>query len=372
MYVTSPLMPPFEEFAKLLGKLWENRKLTNSGEFHAQLEKRLAEYLGVPYISLFTNGTLPLMVALKALDLKPGEVVTTPYSFVATSHSLLWSGMKPVFADIEPEHCTLSVEAAEKAITENTRAIMPVHVYGSPCDTAGFEVLGKRYGLPVIYDAAHAFGVRINGKPLLDAGDISTLSFHATKVFNTIEGGAMVCHSAEMKKKVDRLKNFGFNGETSIIGIGINGKLDEVRSAWGLINLDHIDEAIDKRRGLTEIYMNLLNEVSGIRTLKPIKGVEHNYSHFPIFVTSEYGMNRDALYEKLKKHDVYGRRYFYPLITDFEPYSAMLAAQSGAIGTGKNLIPNAVTTADSVICLPLYPDLGEEEVRKIVSVIAGD
>lgn len=250
MNVTSPLMPSLEEFADMLAGIWESRRLTNSGELHALLESRLAEYLDVPYISLFANGTLPLMVALKALGLEQGEVVTTPYSFVATSHALLWSGMKPVFADIEPERCTLSPECAERAITGRTRAIMPVHVYGLPCDVEGFESLGRKYGIPIIYDAAHAFGVRMHGSSLLEWGDMASLSFHATKVFNTVEGGALVCRSAEMKQKIDRLKNFGFAGETSIIGIGINGKLDEVRSAWGLLNLKRVDAAVARRARL--------------------------------------------------------------------------------------------------------------------------
>lgn len=365
MNVTSPLMPSLEEFSRMLAGIWESRRLTNSGELHALLERRLAEYLGVPYISLFANGTLPLMVALKALGLEHGEVVTTPYSFVATSHALLWSGMRPVFADIEPERCTLSPECAERVITERTRAIMPVHVYGLPCDVEGFESLGRKYGIPVIYDAAHAFGVRMHGSSLLGWGDMASLSFHATKVFNTVEGGALVCRSAEMKRKIDRLKNFGFAGETSIVGIGINGKLDEVRSAWGLLNLKRVDEAIERRAKLSALYRRRLADTPGVRMLPEPDGVEHNYSHFPVFITEEYPLSRDELYESLKAEGINGRRYFYPLITDFEPYAAMLASQS------VHDIPNAREAASQVICLPLYPELREEEVRRICEHITG-
>ena len=364
MNVTSPLMPSLEEFAEMLGGIWESRRLTNSGELHRRLEERLAEYLGVPYISLFANGTLPLMVALKALELERGEVVTTPYSFVATAHALQWSGMRPVFADIRSEDCNLSPESAERAITERTRAIMPVHVYGLPCDVEGFEALGRKYGIPVIYDAAHAFGVRLHGRPLMEWGDMASLSFHATKVFNTVEGGALVCRSAEMKQTIDRLKNFGFAGETSIIGIGINGKLDEVRSAWGLLNLKRVDEAIGLRSRLTAIYREGLRDVPGIRLLPEPAGVTPNFSHFPIFVTEAYPESRDALYERLKAHGINGRRYFYPLITDFEPYAAILASQRATA------IPNAERAASEVICLPLYPELPEAEVRRICELIA--
>lgn len=370
MNVTSPLMPLQDEFAELLKSIWHSRRLTNSGPLHARLEAALSEYLGVPHISLFANGTLPLMVSLAALGLDAGEVVTTPYSFVATAHALQWSGMKPVFADIEPGKCTLSVEAARRAITPNTRAIMPVHVYGQPCDVEGFAALGREYGLPVVYDAAHTFGVRLGQSSLLQYGDMASLSFHATKVFNTIEGGALVCRSAEMKQKIDRLKNFGFAGETRIIGIGINGKLDEVRSAWGLANLMRVDEAISRRQELTRLYRRGLSGVAGITMLPRSIGVRHNYSHFPIFVGPDYGMGRDALYELLKSRGINGRRYFYPLITDFEPYASMLAAQPGAMADGRNLISNAVQAAERVICLPLYPELAEADVRSIASVIA--
>ncbi|MCM1320033.1 MAG: DegT/DnrJ/EryC1/StrS family aminotransferase [Muribaculaceae bacterium] len=362
MNVTSPLMPDFEAFTQLIAQLWDSRRITNSGSLHHALEKRLADYLGVPYISLFANGTLPLMVALKAFDLERGEVITTPYSFVATTHALHWSGMKPVFADIEPGHCTLSVEAAERAITPQTKAIMPVHVYGYPCDVDGFERLGRQYGLPIIYDAAHAFGVRLDGESLMLKGDLAAMSFHATKVFNTIEGGALICHSAEMKQKIDRLKNFGFAGETQIVGIGINAKLDELRSAWGLLNLEQIDRAIARRAELSQLYRELLGNHSLIRLLSPIEGLQYNYSHMPIFVAPEV---RDSLYMALKKEGIYSRRYFYPLITDFEPYSDMLAHQADKA----NLIPNATAAAASVLCLPLYPELTPDHVSCICNCI---
>lgn len=355
-------MPDFDEFSRLIAQLWQSRRITNSGSLHCELERQLAAYLGVPYISLFANGTLPLMVALKAFGLERGEVITTPYSFVATTHALLWSGMTPVFADIEPKHCTLDVQAVEKAITPNTKAIMPVHVYGWPCDVDGFERLGKKYGLPIIYDAAHAFGTRMAGESLVLKGDLSAMSFHATKVFNTIEGGAIVCRTAEMKQKIDRLKNFGFAGETSIVGIGINGKLDELRSAWGLLNLKQTDRAIARRAELTQLYRARLQDNPNIRLIDPMPGVQHNYSHFPIFVAPK---KRDFIYNKLKEAGINGRRYFYPLITDFQPYTDMLMRQNENADTMAEIIPNATTAAASVICLPLYPELTEDEVTFI-------
>lgn len=370
MYVTRPQMPDFDEFTAMLSQIWKSRQLTNGGEFHTLLEQKLSEYLGVPYISLFANGTLPLMVALKALGLEHGEVVTSPYSFVATAHALHWSGMTPVFADIEPKHCTLSVEQAERAITPQTKAIMPVHVYGRVCDVKGFEALGQKYGIPIIYDAAHAFGVKIGEESVLAYGDLASLSFHATKVFNTIEGGALVCRDVKMKDLIDKLKNFGFASETRIVGIGINGKLDEIRSAWGLLNLKKTDEDIKRRLQLSALYRSLLADVEGISSPTEQAGVRHNGFHFPIFVNKElYGMTRDELYTMLKTADIHGRRYFYPLITDFEPYASLLASQPGAEGNGHNLIPNAVRAASEVLCLPLYPELTEDEVTWIADMI---
>lgn len=363
MYVTSPILPDREEFFAMINSLWDTHRLTNGGEYHAALERALAEYLGVPYISLFANGTLPLMVALRALGLERGEIITTPYSFVATAHAAEWSGFRPVFADIEPHDCTLSVESVRRLITERTRAIMPVHVYGGVCDVEGFEALGREYGLPVIYDGAHAFGVRYRGKSVYEWGDMATLSFHATKVFNTLEGGALVCRSAQMKQRIDRLKNFGFAGETSVVGIGINGKMDELRSAWGLLTLRGVDAAIQRRRELCQAYREALSDVEGIRLLPLSRDTEPNYAYMPIFVEDAYGETRDALYERMKGAGVYGRRYFYPLITAFEPYAQYLTQQPQAD------IAQARQASEQVICLPLYPAMSYEELMQVVRII---
>ena len=345
--VTSPLLPDLKEFEKLLEDIWNRKWLTNNGHYHQELEKALAEYLGVKYISLFTNGTLPLLTALQALDLHGGEVITTPYSFVATTHSIWWNGLKPVFIDVDPVTGNLDPRLIEKAITKDTVAIMPVHVYGTPCDTGAIQKIAGKHNLKVIYDAAHAFCVTVNGKSILEAGDISTLSFHATKVYNTVEGGALICHSAKMKDKIDHLKNFGFSNEVSVDAPGINSKMDEIRAAYGLLNLKQVDEAIAKRKHITELYRTALKDVYGIRFLSDIKGVRYNYSYFPIFISeNEYGMSRDELYEKLKVHNIYGRRYFYPLITDFEPYKNYPSANS-------DNLPVATKLAEQVLCLPM-------------------
>ena len=324
--------------------------MTNNGYYHRELEKALCEYLKVPYISLFTNGTLPLMCALQALRIT-GEVITTPYSFVATTHSLWWNGIKPVFVDIDPETCNLDPNKIEAAITPKTTAIMPVHVYGKPCDTSHIQEIADKYGLKIIYDAAHAFGVEVNGKSVLEAGDMSTLSFHATKVYNTIEGGALICHDEQTKKRIDYLKNFGFAGETTIVAPGINGKMDELRSAYGLLNLKQVDTAIESRRQIAIKYRESLSNVKGIRCMEDMPGVRHNYSYFPIFVDADiYGMTRDELYFKMKEANVLGRRYFYPLISEFSTYRGLESAQS------ENL-PIAVKIANSVICLPMHHSL---------------
>ena len=330
--------------------IWNRKWLTNNGYYHRELEKALCEYLKVPYISLFTNGTLPLMCALQALRIT-GEVITTPYSFVATTHSLWWNGIKPVFVDIDPETCNLDPNKIEAAITPKTTAIMPVHVYGKPCDTSHIQEIADKYGLKIIYDAAHAFGVEVNGKSVLEAGDMSTLSFHATKVYNTIEGGALICHDEQTKKRIDYLKNFGFAGETTIVAPGINGKMDELRSAYGLLNLKQVDTAIESRRQIAIKYRESLSNVKGIRCMEDMPGVRHNYSYFPIFVDADiYGMTRDELYFKMKEANVLGRRYFYPLISEFSTYRGLESAQS------ENL-PIAVKIANSVICLPMHHSL---------------
>lgn len=360
--VTSPLLPDLEEFNALLQEIWSSKWITNNGSFHKQLEKELAEYLKVPYISLFTNGTLPLLTALQALRVT-GEVITTPYSFVATTHSIWWNGCKPVFVDIDPATGNMDPDALEAAITNKTTAIMPVHVYGKPCDTKRIQDIADKYGLKVIYDAAHAFGVEVNGESILTAGDMSTLSFHATKVYNTLEGGALIMHDAETKKRIDYLKNFGFAGETEVVAPGINSKVDEVRAAYGLLNLRQVDATIEARCQVALKYREALRPVDGITFMDDMPGVKHNYSYFPIFVDAEqYGMTRDELYEKMRSHNVLGRRYFYPLISTFSTYKGLDSARP------ENL-PNAHKMADSVICLPMHHDLSDEDINRVLELI---
>ena len=360
--VTAPLLPNLDEFNELLKEIWNSKWITNNGTFHQQLEKELAEYLKVPYISLFTNGTLPLLTALQALRVT-GEVITTPYSFVATTHSIWWNGCKPVFVDIDPATGNIDSEAIEAAITNKTTAIMPVHVYGKPCDVKRIQEIADRYGLKVIYDAAHAFGVEVDGESILNAGDMSTLSFHATKVYNTLEGGAMVMHDAETKKRIDFLKNFGFAGETSVVAPGINSKVDEVRAAYGILNLRQVDAAIEARHQVAIKYREALRPVEGITFMEDMPGVKHNYSYFPIFVDAEkYGMTRDELYEKMRSHNVLGRRYFYPLISTFSTYRGLPSAAP------ENL-PNAHKMADSVICLPMHHELSGEDMNRVLELI---
>lgn len=360
--VTSPLLPDLAELNVLLEDIWNRKWITNSGYYHKELEKALCEYLKVPYISLFTNGTLPLITSLQALRIT-GEVITTPYSFVATTHSLWWNGIKPVFVDIDPQTGNIDPDKIEAAITPKTTAIMPVHVYGKPCDTKRIQEIADKYGLKVIYDAAHAFGVEVGGESILNAGDMSTLSFHATKVFNTIEGGALVMHDEQTKKRIDYLKNFGFAGETEVVAPGINSKMDEIRSAYGLLNLKQTDKAIEARRHVAVRYREALREVDGITFMDDMPGVKHNYSYFPIFVDAErYGMTRDELYFKMREHNVLGRRYFYPLISTFSTYRGLESA------TPENL-PNAHRMADSVICLPMHHALSDEDIQRIMELI---
>lgn len=360
--VTSPLLPGLEEFNEVLKDIWASKWITNNGRFHKLLEKELAAYLRVPYISLFTNGTLPLITALQALRIS-GEVITTPYSFVATTHSLWWNGIKPVFVDIDPTTGNIDPNKIEAAITPKTTAIMPVHVYGKPCDTQRIQEIADKYGLKVIYDAAHAFGVETNGASILNAGDMSTLSFHATKVYNTIEGGALVMHDEVTKKRIDYLKNFGFAGETEIVAPGINSKMDEMRAAYGLLNLKQVDVAIEARHQVAIRYRNALRNVSGISFFDDMPGVKHNYSYFPIFINAdEYGIARDELYFKMKEQNVMGRRYFYPLISTFTTYRGLPSAAP------ENL-PEAHKMADSVICLPMHHALSEKDVERIINCI---
>lgn len=360
--VTSPLLPDLDEFNKMLKEIWACKWITNNGSFHKQLEKELAAYLKVPYISLFTNGTLPLITALQGLRIT-GEVITTPYSFVATTHSLWWNGIKPVFVDIDPATGNIDPDRIEAAITPKTTAIMPVHVYGKPCNTKRIKEIADTYGLKVIYDAAHAFGVEVDGESVLNAGDLSTLSFHATKVYNTVEGGALVMHDAETKKRIDYLKNFGFANEVTVVGPGINSKMDEVRSAYGLLNLRQVDAAIEARHQVAIKYREALRPVEGITFFDDMPGVKHNYSYFPIFVDAEkYGMTRDELYFKMKEHNVLGRRYFYPLISEFSTYRGLDSARP------ENL-PNAQRMAETVICLPMHHALSDEDVERVVNCI---
>ena len=360
--VTSPLLPNLDEFTDSLKEIWESKWITNNGQFHQKLEAALAEYLKVPYVSLFTNGTLPLLTALQALRIT-GEVITTPYSFVATTHALWWNGIKHVFVDIDPSTGNIDPQKIEAAITPRTTAILPVHVYGKPCDTEAIQAIADKYGLKVIYDAAHAFGVEVNGESLLNAGDMSTLSFHATKVFNTIEGGAMVMHDEKTKQRIDYLKNFGFANEIEVVGPGINSKMDEIRSAYGLLNLKQVDAAIAARQKVAVAYREALRNVDGISFWDDMPGVRHNYSYFPIFVDAEkYGMTRDELYMKMKDQGVWGRRYFYPLISEFSTYRGLESSRP------ENL-PNAHMMADTVICLPMHHALREEEINRIIDCI---
>lgn len=357
--VTSPLLPNLDEFNLMLKEIWDRKWITNNGSFHRQLEKALAEYLKVPYISLFTNGTLPLITALQAMRIT-GEVITTPYSFVATTHALWWNGIKPVFVDIDPTNCGIDPSKIEAAITPKTTAIMPVHCYGKPCDTKAIQEIADKYGLKVIYDAAHAFGVEVEGKSVLNAGDMSTLSFHATKVYNTIEGGAMVVQDEKTKQRIDYLKNFGFANETTVVAPGINSKMDEIRAAYGLLNLRQVDKAIAARRRVANIYREALRNVEGVTFFDDMPGVRHNYSYFPIFIDAiKFGKTRDRLYFDMKENNVLGRRYFYPLISEFSTYRGLPSAS-------RENLPVANRIADTVLCLPMHHDLSDTDIERVL------
>jgi dTDP-4-amino-4,6-dideoxygalactose transaminase len=362
VYVTQPALPPLEEFTELLKQIWDTKILTNNGPFHKQFEKALADYLGVKYLSLFANGTLALITALQALRVT-GEVITTPFSFVATTHSLWWNNIKPVFADIEPDYFNLDPVKVEAAITPQTTAIMPVHVYGNPCNLEALQRIADTYGLKLIYDAAHAFGVKINGESILNFGDLSVLSFHATKIFNTIEGGAIISPDEKTKKRIDYLKNFGFADETTVIAPGINAKMNELQSAYGLLQLKYVEGYIEKCKSIAGIYHEKFTGVDGIKFIEDIKGVDHAYSYFPILVdASVYGKIRDELYNELKRYNIFGRRYFYPLISQFPTYRGLPSAR-------KENLPVAERVAEQVICLPIFPDLELSIVEKIASII---
>jgi len=362
IYVTQPYLPPLEEFIPYLQKIWENKILTNGGPFHQQLEQALCEYLGVEHIALFTNGTIALVTALQALRVT-GEVITTPYSFVATSHSLLWNGIKPVFVDIDPNTLNLNPEKIEAAITPQTTAIMPVHCYGHPCDTYAIQKIADNYNLKVIYDAAHAFGVQDMQGSVLRHGDMSVLSFHATKVFNTFEGGAIVCPDAKTKVRIDQLKNFGHVGEVNVVAPGINGKMSEFNAALGLLQLKYVGQAIVRRKELDAAYRAQLKAVRGISCLNDSGEKIANYSYFPILVGEDYPISRDALYQKLKDNGIHPRRYFYPLISDFPMYRGLPSSH-------RENLSAATAAAQQVLCLPIYPDLDMSVIEEITRFIA--
>lgn len=364
IYVTQPALPPLEEFIPYLEKIWANKILTNGGPFHQQLEKALCDYLGVQHLALFSNGTLALVTALQALRVT-GEVITTPYSFVATAHSLLWNGIKPVFVDVHPDTLNLDPARIEAAITPQTTAIMPVHCYGHPCDVEAIQKIADNYNLKVIYDAAHAFGVKCHCGSVLNHGDLSVLSFHATKVFNTFEGGAIICPDAKTKQRIDHLKNFGFVDETTVVAPGINGKMSEINAAFGMLQLLHVDEALARRKAIDTTYRQALKAVPGIRCLQDAGEEVANYSYFPVLVEADYPLSRDALYQKLKDNQIFARRYFYPLITDFPMYRGMPSAHQ------ENL-PVATAAAQKVLCLPIYPNLDDLSISKIIEIIKGE
>lgn len=361
VYVTQPYMPPLGEFIPYLEEIWESKILTNGGPFHQQLESALCDYLGVKHISLFTNATIALVTSLQALRMT-GEVITTPYSFVATAHSLLWNGIKPVFVDIDPDTLNLDPARIESAITPNTTGIMPVHCYGMPCNVEAIQKIADTYNLKVIYDAAHAFGVRDASGSLLNHGDLSVLSFHATKVFNTFEGGAIVCPDAKTKQRIDYLKNFGIADEVTVVAPGINGKMSEINAAFGLLQLKHVDQALERRADISQMYRAELTGVTGIRMLPESDKVVSNHAYFPVLVQEDYPISRDALYQKLREHNIYARRYFYPLISDFPMYRGLTSADPGNL-------PVAVKGAAQVLCLPIYPALSGDDQQRVVEII---
>lgn len=362
VFVTQPFLPPLEEFIPYLEQIWESKWLTNGGPFHQQLERALCDHLGVEHIALFTNGTIALVTALQALRVT-GEVITTPYSFVATSHSLLWNGIKPVFVDIDPNTLNLDPAKIEAAITPHTTAIMPVHCYGHPCDVEAIQKIADNYNLRVIYDAAHAFGVEDAHGSVLRHGDLSVLSFHATKVFNTFEGGAIVCPDAKTKARVDHLKNFGHVGETTVVAPGINGKMSEFNAALGMLQLEYIGQSLARRKAIDTVYRERLADVKGIRCLEGGGETVANYAYFPILVEADYPISRDELNHRLKGMGIHPRRYFYPLISDYPMYRGLPSAQ-------RDNLPTAVAAAEHVLCLPIYPDLEMSAVDEITRFIA--
>lgn len=363
IFVTNPLLPPLDDFIPYLEQIWESKRLTNGGPFHEQLEKELADYLGVEHLCLFGNGTLALVTALQALRIS-GEVITTPYSFVATSHSLLWNGLTPVFVDIDPVSCNLDPSKIEQAITPATTAIVPVHCYGVPCEVERIQEIADNYGLKVIYDAAHAFAVKLDGRSILRYGDLSILSFHATKVFNTFEGGAIICPDAKTKQRINYLKNFGFANETTVVAPGINGKMNEVQAAFGLLQLKHIDDALARRAHLFNRYREALANVAGLRFPDTPKGVTWNHAYCPVFVEHSFPLSRDELYELMRSQGIMVRRYFYPLLSDFPMYRGLKSASPADL-------PEAQRIASQVVCLPMFPDMTEQQQDRVISLVRG-
>lgn len=364
IYVTRPNLPPLEKLQPYLEEIWKNKILTNSGPFHQRFENELAKYLGVEHINLFTNATIALVVGLQALRIT-GEVITTPFSFVATTHALKWNGITPVFCDIEEATLNIDPDKIEALITPKTTAIMPVHVYGHPCDTKKIQKIADKYGLKVIYDAAHAFGVKMEDHKLLLEGDMSVLSFHGTKLFTTFEGGAIITKDEKLKKRIDYLKNFGFADEISVIAPGINGKMNEFQSVIGLLSLEIVNEEIANRKKTAEIYFELLKNVNGIEVFNNFDGYEYNYAYFPALIDEkEFGLSREFVYEELKKENIFSRRYFYPLISNFPSYKSLASA------TKENL-PVANKIAEQILCLPIYGNIEKETIKIICKIITG-
>jgi dTDP-4-amino-4,6-dideoxygalactose transaminase len=363
IYVTQPSLPPLEEFIPYLEKIWGSKILSNNGPMHQQLEKELAEYLGVNYVALFNNGTNALLTALQALELT-GEVITTPFSFIATANSIVWNGLTPVFVDIDAESLNLDPSKIEAAITNKTTAIMPVHCYGNSCDVSAIQKIADKHGLKVLYDAAHAFAVKDAGGSILRHGDLSVLSFHATKVFNTFEGGAIICHDEQMKLRIDRLKNFGIVDEVTIFDAGINGKMSEVNAAFGLLQLKYIDSALQKREAVDGLYRTKLNNIKGLRIVDKVGGLESNYSYFPILIENDYSLSRDELYEKLKEEGIFARRYFYPLISEAAPFKSSGISNASGLTVAKII-------AGQVLCLPIYPEMNVEDLIVVCNSIGG-
>jgi len=361
IYVTQPYLPPLKEFIPYLKDIWDSRWLTNMGKYHQRFEKELAGYLGVKYVCLFANGTLALMTALQALKIT-GEVITTPFSFVATTHALYWNRIKPVFCDIEPEYCNLDPDKIEALITPKTTAILPVHVYGNPCQVKKIAKIADKYGLKVIYDACHAFGVKINGRSICNFGDLSVLSFHATKVFTTFEGGAIICHDKKMKQRIDFLKNFGFADEVTVVGPGFNAKMNEFQAALGFLQLKYIEKNIIKRKKIANIYRQKLSKIKGIKFFNDIPGTKHNYAYFPIFIDEKYGISRDAIFNIFRIKNIYVRRYFYPLISQFPTYRYSLSSSNKEL-------PVASRITKQVLCLPISPYLNSKILREIIDTI---